>query len=509
MTVPLVPADRRQGVGSRVARGAAWTVALRLFVRGLGLVSTVILARLLVPEDFGLVAMAAMVLGLLEVIGDFGFDLALIRYPSPGRILYDTGWTLGLIRGAVIALAVAVVAEPAAEYLGEPRLSSILYVFAGLSLLESLRNVGVIDFVKYLDMGNEFVLQASEKVAAFVVTIVLALLWRNYWALVLGAASGRLIRVGLSYAIHPFRPRLALAAWREIFGFSQWILLNSILSYVSTRTAPFALGKLNGASSVGLYSVAYEISTLATTELVMPIRRALFPGFALLVGDAERLRAAFLKTYSTMFMVVAPAAVGIGLVAAPLVRVMLGSKWVEVIPLIEVLAIYGLLSIPSALSSPLYMALGRPWLLTVESVWGFLLLVPAVVWGVHAAGALGAAWGTTAAAALWMPLDLYFLNRTLAVSPWVVLVTIWRSMVSITVMAAVVLGLEELLPVSGDGTSNLVLPLSVFSGATVYVAVHLLLWRLQGSPDGGERWALETLRGLGSRVRSGWSVFWS
>src|SRR5688572_28508821 len=106
----------------RMARGAAWMVALRFTIRGVGLASTLILARLLVPADFGLVAIATSILGLLEAMSEFSFDTALIRHPDATRRHYDTAWTLSIMRAAATALLLVVLAVPVAGLFEEPRL---------------------------------------------------------------------------------------------------------------------------------------------------------------------------------------------------------------------------------------------------------------------------------------------------------------------------------------------------------------------------------------------------
>ena len=137
--------DATSGLGRRMAKGAAWTILMRLSIRSIGLVSTVILARLLVPEDFGLIALATLVLGLLEVVAEFGFNLALIQNQTAGRDHYDTAWTLSVLRGVAVALALLALAQPAAAFFGEPRLATVLYVLAFAPAIEGVANIEVLE----------------------------------------------------------------------------------------------------------------------------------------------------------------------------------------------------------------------------------------------------------------------------------------------------------------------------------------------------------------------------
>ncbi|MFB3077097.1 MAG: oligosaccharide flippase family protein, partial [Lysobacterales bacterium] len=219
-----------------MAKGAAWMVAMRFSMRGIGLVSTVILARLLVPADFGLVAMATIIFGLIEVMSQFGFGVFLIQKQNAGHDYYDTAWTLSILRGAVTCGLLFVIAMPVADFFGDPRLVEIFYVLALVALVRSIGNVGVIDFQKNLTFGKDFKLHVAVKLAAFCVTITAAILLRNYWALVIGIATAGFVRVALSYMMHPYRPRLSLARWREIMHFSKWLLANNVLGFLNRQS---------------------------------------------------------------------------------------------------------------------------------------------------------------------------------------------------------------------------------------------------------------------------------
>ena len=179
-------------LGSRIAMGGLMLVLLRLSVRVIGLVSTMILFRILVPEDFGLVALAGVAIGLVEVFAEFGFDLALIRKQAATRNDYDVTWSLTLLRGILVAAVVLVLAQLAGDYLNDTRLTTLLYWMALAPLIDGLQNPGVADFSKELTFGKEFKLKVSQKIVGFVVTISAALWLQNYWALVIGLLTSRM-----------------------------------------------------------------------------------------------------------------------------------------------------------------------------------------------------------------------------------------------------------------------------------------------------------------------------
>ncbi len=482
-------------IGRRMAKGAAWTVSMRLAIRSLGLVSTVILARLLVPEDFGLVALAMTLFGLLEAMSEFSFAVTLIRDQKADRRHYDTVWTLSVARGVAVAILLVVLAAPVAGFFDEPRVEAIVYCLALAAAVSGLQNVGVVDFQKEMRFHKDFFFMTAEKLGAFAVTVTLAFMWREYWALIVGIVAAKFFRVALSYAMHDYRPRFSLAAWREVINFSKWLLLNNIFSYFFFRADNLMVGKLLGAGSLGVYSIAHEIANLVTTELVMPIRRAIFPGYAKLAADPVALSKNFLDTLSIIAMVALPFAAGLGLVADPLVRLFLGEKWLAAIPLIQLLVIHGAMNVMSSLSGTIYLTLGKPHYLTLVFVTGVIVLVPLIYWGVSASGIMGAALAVTAASTVTATIDMTLATRLLRISPRRLAAATWRTIVALAVMGGSVYAAASLLPTGGEwvaSAGNLAVRVTV--GAAAYVTAHLTLWTLSGMPEGAETHLLAILR---------------
>lgn len=483
-------------IGQRMVKGAAWMVGLRLAMRVIGLISTIILARLLVPEDFGLVAIATTVVGGLEIISEFGFDVVLIRDQRGQRHHYDTVWTLSIIRGGLIAVMLVGAAGPAAGFFGDARLEAIFYLLAVGSLLDGARNVGTVDFRKELQFDREFRFLVYPKLAAFFVTIALAWLWRDYWALVAGIMVGKVTMIVASYTMHPYRPRLSFDSWRQIVAFSKWLLLNHVTIFAFQRGDTFAIGRIINAQAVGIYSIAHEIATLATSELLAPVRRALIPGFAKLGDDLDELRAKFLQVWSFIFMIGAPMAVGCGLVADPLVRIALGPNWLGAIPLIEILCLFGLFSLGSSLSQPVYIALGRPRRMLLPPLLGLAIFIPALVWGTMSRGVTGAAIALTATTAISVAIDMVLVARAMQLPAFRLVAIAWRSVVSLAFMAALVRLVDDRWVDRYDIVDEAIrLSGLVCLGAASYVGVHLLLWLLSGKPDSAEARALALLRG--------------
>ena len=478
-------------------------VLMRLVIRAAGLINMIILARLLVPEDFGLVAMAMIFVGAIEALSEFNFDVVLIKNRDARRHHYDTAWTLSIIRGAVMAALLLVIAEPAAGLFDEPRLEPIIAVLSLSSLLLGFQNIAVVDFRKSLDFKRDFIFMAGDKMVAVAVTVAIALIWRNYWALVAGILGGKLWRLGASYVMHTFRPRLSLLAWRELFRFTKWLLLHNILLFARNRMDRVIIGKMLGPATLGLYTIAFDLANLVTTELMVPIRRALFPGYAKIAVEPERMRRLFIDIFGLTFWIGAPVAVGVGLVAAPLIHLLFGSDWSAAVPITQMLVIAGFIALLSSGSHPVYLALGRPELQTLIGGLSAGLLLPGLIIAVQAEGVVGAAIAVVLAQTIVALVDITLIMILLKLKLGELIGACWRSLVALGVMSASANLVIPGLPVNHGLAGDVFLLLStVMIGGASYLLCSFSLWRLFGHEKTPERLIWQSLHQTLSMVKS-------
>jgi lipopolysaccharide exporter len=487
-------------VSQSIAKGATLMVLFKLVERGLGFISTLILARLLVPADFGLIAMATSFIALIELMGAFGFDISLIRLERAERVHYNTAWTLNVCVGALLALLMLSTAIPLSHFYGEPRLPPVIFVLAVGSIATSLENIGVVEFRRTLEFGREFRFQLAKKVAAFAITVPLAFILRNHWALVAGMLASRIASSTWSYVVHPYRPWFALGAARELIAFSKWLLLNNFLFFLKERGTDFIIGRIAGRSALGLFNVGYEIANLPTTELVAPINRAAFPGYAKVAGDKSALRVGFLDVIGVVTLFAIPAGIGLAALAPLACQVLLGPKWLDAIPIIEIVAIHGAITALQSNGFAMYLALGRADLATRITAGYVAMLLPLSAALTMWAGIRGAAFACLITAAVFAPINYGVLLNKIDLPLSRFLAVIWRPVVSSGVMfcaARLTAGaLESRLP------ALVVLLLAVIAGASVYIASVALLWRLAGGPQGAETVVVLRARNmLGARAR--------
>jgi PST family polysaccharide transporter len=484
-----------ESVTRKAAVGVAWMASARFGVRALGFVSTLALARLLAPEDFGLVAMAMVVASGLELLTLFNFDMALVQSRELGRDQLDSAFTLNLLIGGALALAIAAMAVPTARFYGEPRLVSVMPVIALKYLIDNAGNPGAVEFRRSLDFRPDFHMQLWPKLCGVLVTVPLAWWLRDYRALLVGMLVGAAATCLMSYRMHPHRPRWCVREARSLFRFSRWLLLNNLMSYLRNRSADLIIGRVLGPTALGIFAIATELSNLPSTEIVAPINRVLFPSYVQLADDPERLRAGFRTTLGWIALMILPLCIGLAALAEPLVRVLLGEKWLQSAPLLTLLAIAGAGLVLQATTGSVYNALGLPRMIALTGALHAAMLVPLLLALTPPFGLVGAASAILVYSVALGPATTYalFFLKT-PVGPHDVLSSCWRPVVACVVLFATLHAfLARVGPLHGARNSAVVLLAGIALGAAVYATAVAVLWALAGRPQGPDRTLLHAV----------------
>ena len=473
-------------IGRRMAKGAAWMLAARFFDRITGLISISILARLLNPSDFGLLALAWAVIGLIRMLSAFGPGAALIRDQKAQLWHYDTAWTLRLIRGAIVIFVLLIVAGPAAAYFEDPRVEEIIYWLSLSVAIESFVNIGVIDFRKHLKFNSEIAYTLGVRISSAAVTILIVAIWPSFWSLVAGAIARSIIRLGLSYALHKFRPKLSMRGFSRIFEFSKWVFVSSTISSITTRLPVIVLGRVVGAEIIALFTLAQEISTIATRDIHAPVRRVLFPGFSKVALVHDKLIQVYLDAFSLTLLIGLPLAAGIVVVAPDIVILVLGEKWIAAIPILKILGLVGVVQSFRVGSQPVYLATNRPRMNALFAGVELFLLAPALIVGVHWDGVFGAAWALLVISFLVLILDFVVASKLLKIGAFGYFSIGWRIVVATSIMASFVFFVRQNVLNSELISDPIVFFGLVAAGVVQYFAILFLLWWISGRPTGPE-----------------------
>jgi O-antigen/teichoic acid export membrane protein len=487
MTSPLSPPEpdaARAKWGAKLASGAFWMIALRWAIRLTGLVSTVFLARLLTPGDFGIVAMAMIVVGTLEMFNLTGQKLVLIRLENPTEDHFNSAWTVSFLIGLAIALVILAVAPFTEFYFHEPRVVPVMQCLALRAVLGGLENIGTVHFRRDLRFDQFFAYNVVPKLISFFITIGLAFALRNYWALVAGMLSGQLTLIVLSYTMHAHRPWFNFSRIREIWSFSIWAFFRSIGSYLNTQIDQIIVGGIGGSSLMGRYAVATDVAQSPAREVNEPMVAVIYPVMSRLQDNVQELRNVYLHTLAWSAVICASAGVGVALVAPGMQALLLGAKWNGIGPLMGWLAISVAITGLSSGTYSLFDTVGKPHL-GARLIWVRLiilaaLIVPVAFW-TH--NILDVAICRTVGEALFMPGLLAAAGSIVQVGWRDYLRVLYRPYISAAVMAATVLLVNYIVPLP----SIAALVLDAVVGAIVFCAAAWVLWVAAARPAGPER----------------------
>lgn len=467
--------------------GTAWMVAMRWAIKGIGLISTVILARLLTPADFGLIAMAALTIGMAEIFLSFGVDMALIQRQSRNRQDYDSAWTLRILQGSAAALLVVLTIPIWAIYFEEPRLEPVLWALAAGLTIGSFSNIGTVLFRADLQFDREFRFEVAKKVFAFTATICAALLLRNYWALVAGSIVGTVLGVIFSYTAHPYRPRICFSAIPRLWSFSQWMLVTNIGYYAESRADEIIVGGTATTAQMGFYSIGSEIGALPTAELAMPVSRALIPGYAKLQNEHERLNAAFLNSIGMLAILAFPAGFGLALIAPEAIGIMLGEKWLPVVVLVQILAFHGSVRICYGSIANLFVAIGQIRTVAFMTWLGMISFALAAVAAIENHGLAGVAAAKLIVNIFLLGVGIIGLWYYRGITPILLFERLYRPIIAAFAMTIALL----IFPFTSHAEVALVLASKIALGSVTYSAALCALWLAAGRPYGAETFLAE------------------
>lgn len=369
----------------KVVKGGFWVFSLRIFTQVLSFVRLTVLARLLTPDDFGILGIALLVMSMLETFSNTGFNAALIQQKKDIRPYLDTAWTISVIRGVVLFGLLYAVAPLAAQLrVAEEKIPLVINVIrvTGISfLLNGLTNIGIVYFQKELQFHKKFIMGSLTNIVSVAASIVIAIVYRTVWALVLGRLMSNILNCMLSYYLHPYRPKLRfnIEKAKELWNFGRWITANTILGFIMTQGDDLFVWAYLGPTSLAYYQMAYKISQFALNEITRIINNIVFPAYSKIQNNTVRLRGGFIKILENTLLVSLPLS-GIIFIYSPIyTRYILGSKWIPIIIPLQILSIVGAIKTFNASSGPIYFSLAKGNFATIINSIRFLFFIALMI----------------------------------------------------------------------------------------------------------------------------------
>lgn len=376
------------GMNRRAAVGALWTQGAFLLGKLIVFATTVILARLLAPEDFGLVAMGLVVLAFLDAAADLGSGAAIVWRPDQPERTAAVSMSVALAGSVVVTLATFFAAPGIAAAFNEPRAADIVRVLSVAFLLAAPASVFSNLLLRRLEYRRRVIPDIAKTIAKGAVSITLAVLGFGVWSLVLGHLAGLAVGLVVVWRLAGWRPRLSLdrGVAREVLRFGIQITLLSLLGAAIKNFDQLIVGARLGAAALGIYVVAFSIIEQVVMSICWAANQALFPLFSARQGDPDAVRSTARDSLGIVAALTFPAAGGLLVVAGPFVELFFGEKWRPAVPVMQALAVYALVYSASFNLGDVYKGTGRPEILTRIALVNLAVSIPvllfAATWGI-------------------------------------------------------------------------------------------------------------------------------
>ena len=480
---------------NKVAHGAAIMAFFQVLARVFDVVALLVLARLLVPSDFGLVAIATSVLLVLTAVTELPVIDVLVQREQLEARDVDAAFTTNIIRGLAVSALLVFSSFPIASIYHDPRLVPIICVLALVPFGKSMESPALVHRIREMNYRPTAQVLLFGKFCGAIFGIAMAFVTHSYWSLVASVTIASIASAAWSYVLAPYRPGIEFKGVWALLNFAGWVTLSRVFFTTSQQGDRFFVGHILGTALLGKYTMGGDISSVATNSLAAPILRPMFAGMARIQSDIERLQGAYLKCQQALTMLILPVGVGLALVADILVPLVLGPEWSEtkfVIWWIAPVVALQMLSIPVQAAS---MARGMPETLALREGGALLLRIPATLLAAWYYGFEGAVMARAVTGVIIIVFNMGIANQLVGVSIQRQVLAVWRSLASAGIMAATVL-LAKAFIVTPSGMIACAVELAGLAGlgGAVYCSVHAALWWLGGRAQGAETFVLDMIR---------------
>ncbi len=374
----------------QAARGVAWTSIETMGGQAITLAVFIVLARLLEPSAFGLVAISSAFIALMGPFLSMGFNAAIVQREDLQRGHLDTAFWIYIGAGTVLFGIGFASAGLLAELYRLPELEAVIRWLSALFLIEAAANVQVAILRRKLAFKSLAVRTLVARVAGGVAGVVMAVQGFGVWSLVGQQLVNGVSQLIVLWFVSDWRPgfRVTVAYFKDLFGFSMSIMGSQMLTVLSRRSDDFLIGYFLGPMALGYYSVGYRLVRLVTNLLAGTVQKVAFPVFSRMQDDKDRLCRAFYSATRLTMLIALPGFLALIGLAPELIPTLFGEKWVDSVPVMQVLALMGVLRAIVGFNVAILISQGKPsWRLVIQSietvvmVGGFMI---AVSWGIVA-----------------------------------------------------------------------------------------------------------------------------
>ena len=486
---PLV----RAGFSSRIAKAGSWSVGGKLIARLIDLGSLVVLATVLDPASFGLVAQAMSVILIVEAVTSMPVMQPILRIADPASNVYDTAFTLSFLRAVAIAAIAALLATPVAGYFQEPRLPGLLITLALAPILRGSVSPRMAEFLRAYDLWPEVISDVLAKIVSFVFIFITAVLTQSYWAIAVGTITTAFMLNVMSYVHAPYRPRFSLRHWRDFADVLGWNTLTQIMQAINWQLDRILLGRILPTDLFGQYAVSSNLSEMPQQGVSVPLLRPMMVSFSEVTTDARRGEL-WTRFSNALLFVVGPVLIGVAMLSEAVVQVLLGRDWQGAAAFLFGLSLVAVIELPGLALNPLAVACYRAGVVALRVTVQLCLTIPLMIAGTYFFGALGAIAVKAGIAVVIFGLTLFVVRSLIGLPILQQMAALWRTALGLCVMTLVLFVMRDHVLATGGRISLAIRAFAVFGVAWMaFLAVTMQLWFLAGKRPGIEQFLLSRI----------------
>lgn len=458
----------------KTIRGLTWSGIAQASKQFSQFIITAILARLLMPADFGLIGMATVFTGFVTIFANMGISSALIQKQDIREEHLSSAFWLNVAVGLLLSLLFILISPLIALFYHQPKLQPILSVLALNFFIVSFSIVQQSLLTKELEFKTLTKRDILAIISSGTIGIALAIYGFGVWSLVFQSLALSFFNAFLIWNLSSWRPKFyfSFKEIKEIFLFSSNITGFNVVNYFARNVDYLLIGKFLGGEALGFYTLAYKLMLAPISNISWVICRVMFPAFSKIQHDIKRIRVNYLKMIQLISLVSFPILLGLTVIAPEFVRVLYGPKWVEAIPLIQILAFCGMMQSITSVGGVIYLSLGRADLQFKVALISSTL-VSAVIFMAIPLGVKGVALAYTVFYAIWGHVSLMIACYLLKLHPWELYSRLGSSLAISVLTVLIVLLIKQLLNL----TSLWILVLCVLLGVVIYSGLLVLIKR--------------------------------
>ena len=398
-------------------KGLGYQTILRVSIRIIGFVKIALIARILGPAELGIFGIASLILSLLETLTDTGINVFLIQQNKNYKKYLNSAFLISIARGLIIAGVIVLSGPLIRIFFNIESTTYVLVLVSIVAILRGLVNPAIVKLEKEMFFDKELILRLFLYVVDTIFALYFTFKYQRAEGILIGMIIGVILEVLISWLFINPKPKIILNKKDVKFVLlrGRWVTLTGIFNYLFHNIDDIIVGKLLGIYSLGIYQLAYKLSTVPIYETGEIFGRVTFPIYTKISNDRVRLKRAFKKVTLTISLLVIPAGLILIIFANSIVSIVLGNKWIEAVPVIKLLAVFGILRSISASVTPLLYSIKKQAYAMNIMLLGLCSLILTIIPFIKYYGLNGAALSTIIATIFTLPLIYYYLKKKIFV----------------------------------------------------------------------------------------------